>query len=224
MKIVFKRFVAYIIDIIIVSLITTLIISNTYINKDYNEYVKVSNEYVSYNEEYIESLEKLEDDYEKKEISQKEYEKQQKKLNKEYEKKGEDYNYKLVRLSIISTIISILVLLLYFVVIQNYFNGKTLGKWLMKLRVVSTKDKLSMLNLFLRSLIVNSILINIFNILFVIILSKNNYIIYNQISYIISYVIEVTILIMILFDKNNRGLHDYIGNTKVILEGEKNEV
>lgn len=224
MKIVFKRVVAYMIDIIIVSLLTTFIISNPYINKDYKEYTKISNEYISYNEKYVDKIEKLNDNLEKNEITQNEYEKQENKINKEYEKKLIDYNYKLVKLSIISSIISVLIVLLYFVFIQNYFDGKTLGKWLMKLRVVSVKSKLGILNLFLRSLIINSVFITILNIIFVMILSKNNYLIYNQISYIISYIVEMTTMIMILFNKNNRGLHDYIGNTKVILEGENNEV
>ena len=49
-----------------------------------------------------------------------------------------------------------------------------------------------------------------------IVLSKSNYITYNQIIYVVTYILEMVIMFMIVFDKNNRGLHDYISNTKVI--------
>lgn len=41
--------------------------------------------------------------------------------------------------------------------------------------------------------------------------------------YVITYVIEVAIIFMMAFTKENRGLHDFAANTKVIeLNNEKN--
>ena len=225
MKIVFKRILAYMIDILLVSLISTLITSNSYINKDYKKYNEVYKKYEVVYDEYNESKENLQEKLEDKKISQKEYDKEEKKLNTSFDKENINYNYKLIKLSVIPTTISILVILLYFVVIQYCFNGQTLGKWIMKLRVVSNnKKKLNMLNFLIRSLILNGVLINSLSVILIILLSKNNYLVYNEIIYVVNYVLEMAIIFMMVFDKNNRSVHDYIANTKVICEGEKNEV
>ena len=225
MKIVIKRLVAYIIDIVLVSIVSTVITSSSYINKDYDKYINTSEEYEAFYEEYTDYIEELQEQLDDEEITKDEYDIKLKEKNEIYERKSIDYNYKLIKLSLISTIISILVILLYFVVIQYYFNGQTLGKRIMKLRVISKNDKkLNLFNYFIRSLILNSVLINILNIVFVVILSKNNYLVYNQIIYVLEYVLEMTIIAMIVLEKNNRGIHDYLANSKVIFEGEKNEV
>lgn len=245
MKIVLKRIGAYLIDIILVSLVATLLTSNPYINKDYKKYKEVYDEYNDKYEDYSEYYAELEESYEDDKISKKEYnklldfdKKYTKDLSKYYEDKKivEDeynqivenlntnysnieinYSYKLLKYSIVPTIVSIMCILLYFVVMQFYFSGQTLGKKIMKLRVVSNNDKkLNILNFLVRSLIVNEVFINILNIFFLLVLSKNNYLVYNQIIYVVTYILEMVIMFMIVFDKNNRGLHDYISNTKVI--------
>ena len=218
MKIVVKRVIAYVIDLIIVTLISTILTTNTYLNKDYGRYIETYDKYEKYYESYEKEIEKLEELNDKEKISDKEYKKELEKINK----KNIDYNYEIIKLSIMPTIISILVILLYFVVIQFYMGGKTLGKKIMKLRVVSNKEKkLNILNFLLRSLVLNSVFVNIMSVIFVIVLSKKIYLIFNEIIYVVSYILEMTIIFMIIFDKNNRGLHDYVANTKVIYEGEK---
>ena len=220
-----KRLVAYVIDITLVSIVSTVITSNSYINKDYNKYVTTYEEYNVFYEEYTDSIEELQENLENEKITQDEYDTKLEKLNETYDDKNISYNYKRIKFSVISTTIRILVRLLYFVVVQYYFNGQTLGKRVMKLRVVSNNGKkLNIFNYFLRSLILNGVLLNTLNIIFVLILSKNSFLIYNQIVYIINYFLEMSIIAMIVFEKNNRGLHDYVANTKVIVEGEKNEV
>ena len=225
MKIMIKRFIAYVIDILLVTLIASLLTSNTLINKDYKKYMDTYEEYEKVVDKYEEDKETLEEILEYETITEEEYNTKLEELNNSFNEYNIDYNYKLIKYSIISTIISILLTLLYFVVIQYYFNGKTLGKRIMNLRVVSNNDKkLNIFNYLFRSLILNSVLINILSIIMVIVLSKNNYLIYNEIIYVINYVIELSIIFMISFTKDNRGLHDYISNTKVIYEGEINEV
>lgn len=222
MKIVIKRFVAYAIDILIVSLISSLITSNTFINKDYKKYMDTYEEYEEVVDIYESDKEALDDALEYEAISEDEYEVKLEKLNETFDKENADYNYKLIKLSIVSTTISMLVILLYFVVIQYYFNGKTIGKKIMKLRVVSNSfKKLNILNYLIRSLILNSLLINTLSIIMVLTLSKSGYLIYNEIIYVVNYAVEVAIIFMMGFTKDNRGLQDYVANTKVIYEGEK---
>lgn len=247
MKIVLKRIGAYLIDIILVSLVSTVLSSNVYINKDYKKYKETYDEYNIKYEEYVNYYSKLENYYEDKKISDKEYKKLIKydeiytkdlinyyvdenidkdeyenivdNLNLEYSNEEINYSYKLLRYSLVPTIINLMCILLYFVVFQFYFNGKTLGKKIMKLKVVSNNEnKLNIVNYLIRCLIVNEVFINIISLICLITLSKNNFISYNKIIYVITYILEMVILFMMVFEKNNRGLHDYISNTKVIEE------
>ena len=225
MKIIMKRFVAYAIDILLVSVVSTLITSNSYINKDFKKYMNVTEEYETFYDNYEESVEALDEALEYEAITKDEYHSKLANINKEFDKKNMDYSYQLIKLSVVPTIISILFILLYFVVIQYYLNGQTIGKRIMKLRVVSNNDKkLNLFNYLLRSLILNSVFINVLTVIFVLTLSKSGYLIYNQIIYVVNDVIEMVIILMMCFDKNNRGLQDYVANTKVVWEGVKNEV
>ena len=215
MKLTLKRIGAYLIDIILVTVVATLISSNSYINKDYKKYEETYDEYITkyeeYNDyytnfdnyyntgskisekEYNKLLEfgeiytkDLTNYYEDNKIDEKEYNKILENLNTNYSKIENNYSYKLLKYSIIPTIVSLMCILLYFVVIQFYFNGQTLGKKIMKIRTVSNNNKnLTILNFLIRSLIVNEVLINILNIVFLIILSKNNYITYKYQNYIL---------------------------------------
>ncbi len=222
MKIVIKRFIAYAIDILIVSMISSLITSNTLINKDFKKYMDTYEKYEEIVDKYEDDKEALQETLEYEAITDDEYDVKLEKLNDSFNEDNVSYNYKLIKLSIVSTIVSMLVILLYFVVIQYYFNGQTVGKKIMKLRVVSNSSKkLNILNYLFRSLILNSVLINTLSIIMVIVLSKNDYLIYNEIIYVVNYIMEMAIIFMMGFTKDNRGLQDYVANTKVIYEGER---
>jgi len=221
-KIVIKRFVAYAIDIFIVSMISSLITSNTLINKDYKKYMDTYEEYEKIVDKYEVDKDALNEALEYEAITDEEYNIKLEKLNDSFDKDNIEYNYRLIKLSIVSTLISMLLILLYFVVIQYYFNGQTIGKKIMKLRVISNSDKkLNILNYLIRSLILNSVFINTLSIVMVLVLSKSNYLIYNEIIYVVNYIVEMAIIFMMGFTKDNRGLQDYVANTKVIYEGEK---
>ena len=112
MKLVFKRLGAYIIDILIVSIITAILSNIGTINYQMDKYMD------SYNKAI-----KVTEKYQKEEIKKSEYTKEIKKLS-----------YKLEKNSTISTIISIAILLGYFGIFQYSCNGKTLGKRIFKLQ------------------------------------------------------------------------------------------
>ena len=216
MKMIFKRLAAYIIDIMLISLVIAFIAYNPYINMNYNKYNEVYDEYENYYDSYNKSLDKLKDDLNNEVITNDDYDKELTTLNKSYIEESLNYRYRLDKLSTVTTFLTILTILLYFVVIQ-YAYGTTIGKKLLKIKIVSNNDKpLTLLNYFIRSLLLYGVVINTLNLIFIIIISKSNYIIYSDVIYIVSYIIETAIAFSIIFTKNNRGIHDMISNTKVV--------
>lgn len=189
-----QRLIALIIDLMIVGVIVNLI-STPFINQEKNE--KLMNE-----------TKKIMDNYKNGDIS----------LNV-YFNQVKDINYELSRINGITTLIEIVVLILYFIVFQFYNKGQTLGKKIMKIRVINKdSNELTMNNILLRSLIINSILFNMIVLGFITFLSKDMYL-YGVYSFqIIQYLIVIISVFMILFGKESIGLHDLIGHTKVVSE------
>ena len=207
---ILRRIMAYFIDIILVVMVSTLITSNKYIDINYSKYQKVYNEYKTCSDEY-ESLLK---DSEEEKLDEKESDK----LDK-YEEKLNNYSYRLSKLSFVPRFMGIILSLFYFVVLQFYFNGQTLGKKIMKLRVVSNDNKnINIFSFLIRSLIVNEIFISSLNLICILFLSKNAYFTYSKVIYFVTYFIEILIVFTIIFSKDNRGIHDILANTKVIDE------
>lgn len=207
---ILRRIMAYFIDIILVVMVSTFITSNKYIDINYSKYQKVYNEYKTCYDEY-ESLLK---DSEEEKLDEKESDK----LDK-YEEKLNNYSYRLSQLSFVPRFMGIILSLFYFVVLQFYFNGQTLGKKIMKLRVVSNDNKnINIFSFLIRSLIVNEIFISSLNLICILFLSKNVYFTYSKVIYFVTYFIEILIVFTIFFSKDNRGIHDILANTKVIDE------
>lgn len=195
MKLTFKRLGAYIIDILIVSVISAILSNIGTINYQLDKYVDTY-------DKVFELTEKLEN----KEIKEKEYEKQMKNLT-----------YKLDKNSTITSIISIACLIGYFGIFQYSSNGRTLGKRIFKLQIVKNKEgNLNLINYLLRSLILNNIVFIIARLILIYTLTKNTYMnVYNYITNIQA-IFQLLIIVSILMSKEGRGIHDFIAGTKVI--------
>ena len=188
----YKRVLAYLVDIMIISFVSLLL---TY-------FVPTSENYNKLNKEF----ENLTIDYRNQEVTM-----------EEYLEKGTDINYQLNKEGVPQTIVSTVLSIIYFVVLTYFMNGETLGKKLMKIKITSNNDKkLTMNNYLIRALVIDSVLMNIITIITILLFSKDIYLTsYNIISYVFSFVYIVS-LAMILFSKNGRGLQDILANTKVI--------
>jgi len=190
----FPRLVAYIVDIFLVSIVCTGIMFLVPENKNYDKYMK----------EY----EQIQTDYMEEKIDTKEY------LNKSM-----DVVYDIDYSNVIPMIIEVVLIILYFIVFQFYNKGQTFGKKLMKLRVVSTKDNdLSLNQVAYRALIINSVLVNILILGALLFLGRNYYYYVSLVLQAIASVIIIATLMMILFRKDGKGLHDVVAGTKVIQE------
>lgn len=133
----------------------------------------------------------------------------------EFLEESEDISYDIMKATYISSIAGIVVYLLYFVVFQAYNNGQTLGKKWLKLQVVKTDDSnVDMNSLLRRSLFPYGILVNFILVVALLFASKHAYLSINTIlSNIQMIIIFITIIMMFMKD---RGIHDYLANTKVI--------
>jgi len=189
---VYKRVIAYIIDLLVVTLVAGVLSLVLVNNKAYDEDVTKMNELLKdFTEEKIEE--------------------------KSYLAELEDLNYSMTVHSKGVTIITFVVALGYFGVLSYFCNGITLGKYIVKIKVASANGKkLQIWNYLLRSLIINLVLINIVNVLLVSTLSKETFMAYySKISNLNSIILLVS-FILIMYRDDGRGIEDFMGNTKVI--------
>lgn len=125
--------------------------------------------------------------------------------------------YNLERSSTSLTAITTFVTFIYFGVAAFINNGRTLGKMIMKIKVVPIKgNKLNPGLFILRTLLITSIIPNLINVISIFYLSPNTW--YN-LTGIISQIQEFFFLIILgfmIFRDDERGLHDLICQTKVI--------
>ena len=138
-----------------------------------------------------------------------------------YLKESYDLIYELQKSSKLSSLIGVAVTVAYFVIFQTMYNGQTFGKKLLKLRVVDaySHKNISYLRMLLRSLLTLSIMSSCCSLVMLLILSKNAYIIGYLLTSGIEILFIITVIIMILYRSDKRGLHDLITKTCVIKEG-----
>jgi len=198
-KIFFKRISAYLIDIMFVFLIISLINEIRFINPNYDKYIESYNAYLETVEDY--TNEKITDE--------------------EYLELYKDSYYLINKYSISYNIVIVLVIVLYFGVFQRFTNGQTIGKKLMKIRVVSRSDKnLGITNYLLRIIpmyfiYIGGILPIIINSILIFVVNKSTYM---NVSMIISYInlfVFVFSVILIFVKKDGYGLHEIISNTRI---------
>lgn len=193
----YKRILAYLIDIFIVICIATIL----------TIFIPVSEEYTNQMNELNAVLE----DYSSGDISE-----------TEYLEKFNDISYIVNKESVQVSIVSVVLSTIYFVVLAYYMNGQTFGKKIMKIQVVSANSKkLTMNNYLIRSLLVDSILMNTISIIAILFLEKSSYLKVYDVTSTIFGAIYVVIFAMILFRQDGRGLHDLLANTKVISLNDK---
>lgn len=243
-KFLIKRVCAYTIDLVIVLILASTLSSIPVINKNidiyqekYDEYQKEYNDYSEYlnlikssyedeeitEEEYNQLIqeEKYKDliitKYDDAKISAGEYKQITEELQEELNTKTGEYSYILSKYGIYNTVITLVCTLLYFGVIQYFLKGQTIGKKLLRLKVVSASDKkLNILNYLLRSLIVNDILLNTIGTIFLMFTSKKIYLQANSIVTTLVSISEAIIIFLVVTREDGRGLHDLLFNTKVI--------
>ena len=185
-----KRLGALIIDVLLLSLIANLI-SGIFI--DEKDTKKLSNEEIQLLNDYSNNVIDSETLFEN----------------------ANSINYESSKLLIPYTIIYLFLSILYFVIYQKQ-SEQTLGKKLLRIKIESEDDDLTMNQMVIRGLIINGILFNIIELSLLLFLPKALYLnAYSSIE-LVKYSLYIVIAFMVMFRKDRRGLHDIICHTKVV--------
>lgn len=185
-----QRLCAYFIDFIIISILLTLVTYSMDFTKRNEIYDEMLNYYSEYDSTNLEQTEKLLD------------------LQYQYSKE-----------SIPTTAISLIITIGYFVVFQYLNNGQSIGKKLLKIRIVGKDNsKVNIMQIFIRSIFIYQIILSITDLIIIYTLNKTDYLnIYGILTWINSIFIIISAL-FILYRKDKRGLHDFMAKTYVVSE------
>lgn len=135
----------------------------------------------------------------------------------EYTVEYANITYDLSKTLGIQSLITITVGILYYVVLQLYMGGMTLGKKLLKIKVVSTSGSdLTMNQMIFRAFIANSILLDILSMIFIIFTSRDVYFYCYGIFSLIQFAIVFVSLFTIMYGKDGLAVHDKLVHTRVI--------
>lgn len=195
-----RRIGAYIVDIIVITMISSMFVRIEFLNPKYDEYEKAYNEYIDFTSKVINNPEKVNDSN----------------LN--------DITYNLSKTGLATSIITLVVTTLYFVGFQYINRGQTLGKKLFKIQVVDSENKkLKFYQVLVRALLIDKIATNAISAILISTLSKDTYLTGSQYVELVDMAIMAASFILIMFREDGKGLHDMIAGTKVVFESEVNE-
>lgn len=113
--------------------------------------------------------------------------------------------------------INLVFVFIYFVFIPYFMDGKTFGKYLMKIRVVNEDgSEASIHSLVIRNIILNGLLYLVLSLLFIYLIPGMTYFFMITILGIIQLVLVILSIFMVLYRKDGIGLHEKLSHTKVI--------
>ena len=194
-NIVRRRLLAYIIDIFIVGLIVSIIMVN------HN---------TSINESRSRELMKIIDDYSNEVISTEEY------LNK-----YSDIVYKTNQDSFDENLMYLVVSVGYFLIFQYLNGGASIGKKMMKIKIVGKKKKeIKFYQLLIRVSLINEILSMLLLLIFTKVLSGYGFLIGYGIVSVLKNIVVIVCGITLLIDKKHIAFHDKLSCSQVIEDGE----
>lgn len=242
-----RRVLAYVIDMMVIILITQSLTNVPMINKQLDAYNKYYDEYMDLFEDYgefkldlvnkfddkkldkeeyedlIEEHEEYQDVlikyYDDEVLSEKEYNKINEKIDADYQEKYEKAYYKIEQNSIAYFVIYIVIGLVYFIGFNKITGGQTLGKKITRLKVVSSKDngEVSVWSYFVRAIILYQLVYYLVRLIGVNILGMNDYYTVNSVVSSVQSYLKMLIILTIMIRIDGRGIHDLLAKTKVIL-------
>lgn len=188
----FKRLGAYLLDTIFLTIVVAIITTGM-TSKEYDD---AYNEYLELNEKYMAQ-----------EITVGEY--------------LDDISplmYTMNKSSVLVTGINVGLSIAYFIVFQYLNKGQTLGKKLLKIKVVENGKAPSLKSMIIRSILIDSIFSGLIGIIFIFVLKQNTYYLGYSIVQMIETMFIFVSALFVLYRKDKLGLHDIIAHTEVLEE------
>lgn len=185
-----KRFLAYMVDAIVVSLIFSIItmgIDNTKVDILNDQLLDVEKSYINQEIGPMDAIDEMASIY-----------------------------YDMESSRVVTNVIYTLLLIGYFIVFQYMNKGQTLGKKLLKIRVVENNDNPSLLAMIIRTLFINQIFVNIILILLVFVIKDSKFFMVCELLSLLNTLFVFISCIMILYRKDKLGLHDMLSKTSVV--------
>lgn len=187
-----KRLLAYLIDIIILSLILTFvglfIPSNSNLVNLNNELMSVNNNFMNQEIDAITFI-------------------------NQYSNIG----YSIARELFLSNLISVAVGIIYFIVYPLYNGGQSIGKKIIGLKIVSADDSaVSSNSLLIRYLLMESIGTTIISMCLIFVIKDFYYILCDSILSFLQFLVVIISIFMVIYRRDKRSLPDLIAGTKVI--------
>ena len=105
---------------------------------------------------------------------------------------------------------------IYFVIVQYKLGGQTVGKKILNIKVESTKGKLNVNQLIFRSLIINEIAFNMLNLVSIFVFKNATFSTVSGVLNMANVALILICAVMVIANKDKRGLHDMIAKTKVV--------
>lgn len=126
-------------------------------------------------------------------------------------------NYGLEKELFLSSLISVVVNILYFVLYPLYNGGQSFGKKYIGIKIVSKDDNtVSSNQLIFRYLLMNGIGSSIISLCFIFLLNDLSYMYIVSILSILQFIVAISSIFMVLYRNDKRSLPDLIAGTKVI--------
>lgn len=240
-----RRLSAYFIDLIIIYFLSALISSIIIACTNYDKFLNTYNKYTNNNNTYINFFTDFENSFSDNNLSKEEYDQLVKEYSdiaidlaeayadnaltkKEYKNIYDsvysvydrlyiENSYELAKVNTVNTVVLSVLTIIYFVFVQYFNKGQTIGKKLFRYRIV-TKDneRVTINHLFLRSLIITNVVWSSISLYCLYTMDAYGY--YNASLYLsqIMYIIFIISFLFIIYRKDKRSLHDLFAGTKVV--------
>lgn len=189
-----RRFSAYLIDIMLVGALILLI---NYFIPENNNITVLNKEFNNINELIL-----------KKEIS-----------FSSYIMHFAEIMHDLDKEKIMTYIINAILIISYFVIIPYFKDGKTLGNYIVGIRIVrEDREYLSLNNLLIRNFVINGLCYLLASLVCVYILPGFSYFIVVSFFSLIQIILVIISAFMVIYRRDKRGLQDILSKTKVIID------
>lgn len=209
MPLIIKRIIAYILDMIAVTLLAG-VLSMTPLNPNYDKSLELN---LEYQESVTDALSILENYDEENEKSAGEYDA----AFKRYLSNTKAYTYKMNRLTIYENVTTFIIMIIYFVLVPYLTGGSTLGKKILGLRLENKGGKKIMpFDLLIRAVILYGIPFSLFLSIASFVLKERLFFGLYTFIEVISYILSIVVIVTTFAKKDNRGIHDILAKTKVV--------